>query len=128
MAIDILTSKWAWGAICSAALITGGYRVYLTHFGPAAIQAIEDKTAIDDFGHCLTARTTPSSMKSCDDFYLIYLPKKTDPKYKKKIIETPKLDSKQIISTYDDITLLRQEYGLEDYPKLKVLSNGQLVE
>lgn len=38
-----------------------------------------------------------------------------------------KLDPQQIISTYGDIVLLRQEYGLEAYPELQVLSHGQLI-
>lgn len=83
--LDILTSKWTWSVLCGAALITGGYRVYLTNFGPAVVQATIDKQAIDDFGMCLTAEAFQSHMKFCDSFYLEYLPKKTNPKYRKKL-------------------------------------------
>lgn len=128
MVLDILTSKWTWGALCSAALITGGYRLYLTNFGPATVQATIDKKAIDDFGMCLMAKAFSSNMKFCDRFYLEYLPKKTDPKYKQKIVEVKKLDPRQIISTYGDVALLRQDRGLEPYPELKVLSHGQIID
>ncbi|PKG74791.1 hypothetical protein CXF86_10895 [Shewanella sp. GutCb] len=128
MILDFFTSKWTWRVFCSAALITGVYRIYLTEMGPAAIEAIADKQAIDSFAKCIIAYTTPRYMKSCDAFYLEYLPRKTGPKYNRKIIEIPKLSSKMIISTYGDITSLRQESGLEPYPKLEILSHGKLVD
>ena len=128
MILDFFTSKLTWGVLCSAALITGGYRIYLTNMGPAAIEAVADKKAIDDFSKCMIAGTTTSFMKSCDAFYLEYLPRKTGPTYKRKVIEIPKLNPQLIISTYGDISSLRQESGLEAYPKLEVLSHGQLAD
>lgn len=127
MELDVFTNKRVWSAICSVALIGGLYRIYFTNAAPASVQAIIDKNAIDDFSMCTIVKLYPSYMKYCDAFYLDYLPKKTGPKYKQKIYEIPKLNPSLIVSTYLEVLNLRSEYGLQEYPELRYLSNGQLA-
>ncbi|WP_316674866.1 hypothetical protein [uncultured Tolumonas sp.] len=127
MILQILNKKWFWAGLCGISLISGGYRYYLTNFGPAVIQASIDAQAINDFGTCLTVENSPSLMKFCDRFYLEYLPQRTDSKYMKKIVEISKLSPEIIISTYVKIEELRKNSNLNPYPDLKKLSNNQLT-
>ncbi|ENM1126648.1 hypothetical protein AB6R54_004572 [Vibrio parahaemolyticus] len=124
--LELLSHKLFWKIIVGIAGFSGLYGIYLVTFGPAAGQAALDKAAIDDFGSCLTAEHSISGMKYCDEFYLEYLPKKTDPKYKRKIIEVQNLSSEQIIATYKDVVSWREKYSLKKYDSLSNLSNGQL--
>ncbi|WP_199453352.1 hypothetical protein [Vibrio owensii] len=130
MLLDVLSKKFFWGALCSVALIGGGYRYYLTTMGPAAVTAAIDKEANDHFVSCVAAVEGPSYslIKHCDEFFLDYLPKKTSPSYKQKIVEVKFSfsDSQLVIATYQKLSNILEEMERDAYPSLGVLSNGQI--
>ncbi|HCG6670466.1 TPA: hypothetical protein NJ211_004663 [Vibrio parahaemolyticus] len=120
---DSLKSTFPWSIIAIVAVSGSGvvgaklYKEYLKTTGPAVVQGISDNEAYKDFVDCLTVVDLERSslMEKCDSFYLEYLPAKTDPSYKKKIIEVQQLKPEWIEQTYQKLTWLRSDYGLPDW-------------
>lgn len=124
-------NKLVIGIFCCGLGIVGYSQIYRTYFKEPVKQTDTQLIAyygISNFGQCVAKISADSASfeKSCDKYFLDYLPEVTDDYHEGDTNPLGMYSPQMVKDTYLSVQSKRIKHNLDPYPALEKLSNGLL--